>query len=61
MLLFQIAFTVVICIPFGIWSVYTLITETVSKNLERNVVERLVNTILYLLVNFIFADRYSFI
>ncbi len=61
MLLFQIAFTVVICIPFGIWSVYTLITETVSKNLERKIVERLVNTILYLLINFTFADRYSFI
>jgi hypothetical protein len=59
MLLVQIASYVIGCIPFAIWSVYSLMTTTISKSSERMAIEGLVNTVIFLLANSTFGARYS--
>jgi hypothetical protein len=59
MLLVQIAFYVIGCIPFGIWAAYVVVTAKIIKSYERQAIEGLVNTIMYLLINSTFADRYE--
>jgi hypothetical protein len=59
MLLVQIVFYVISCIPFGIWAVYVVVTAKMTKSSEKQAIEGLVSTIMYLLINSTFADRYK--
>ncbi|CAF1076682.1 unnamed protein product [Adineta ricciae] len=58
LLIIQTTFYVVICIPFGIWTLYASFTTNVRKDSNKIAIERLIQTIMYIIINSTFANSF---